>query len=69
MSLGIVGHVEEFHDCKCGLCDHEERRHCIEAKCNCCDLEDTFSLLSHFDFEPAQSEYVTRQRLKDAMLL
>jgi hypothetical protein len=50
--------------CKCGLCDHDSRTDCISGRCYCCDLEDAFAVLTHFEFEP-QSQMVTNERQKD----
>jgi len=45
-------HEQDLMRCKCGLCNHDSRRSCIEGRCYCCDLEDIFAVLSHIDFEP-----------------
>ena len=42
----------ELMHCKCGLCNHHSRADCINGGCYCCDLEDTFSILSQMEFEP-----------------
>ena len=58
---------EDLHSCKCSLCEHDWRHSCIEGKCYCCDLEDSFALLTRQEFE-FQSRLVTEERTrKEAM--
>jgi len=45
-------HNERLLWCKCGLCDHHSKEICVRERCNCCDLEDMFSLLSQHEFYP-----------------
>src|SRR5574338_640447 len=40
------------YGCKCGVCNHSSKTSCIHQDCDCCNLEDMFSLLTHFEFEP-----------------
>ena len=49
--------------CKCDLCHHSDRIECISGRCYCCDLEDAFSLLTLHEFEPPQSQLVTRENM------
>jgi hypothetical protein len=37
--------------CKCGSCGHDSRYDCVKSRCFCCDLEDTFAILTHHEFE------------------
>lgn len=52
----------EVYRCKCGSCDHDSRALCIEGRCDCCDLEDTFAILARRDDEPA-NRMVTRDHI------
>lgn len=36
----------EVAACKCDACSHSSRIDCINAKCQCCDLEDEFAMLA-----------------------
>ncbi|HEV8386084.1 MAG TPA: hypothetical protein VGQ03_00525 [Nitrososphaera sp.] len=46
------GYRTDVMHCRCGLCDHDSRNDCISGRCYCCDLEDAFAVLTHFEFEP-----------------
>ena len=48
---------DSLYACKCGACDHESKSLCIEGQCDCCDLEDTFAILSQHEFEPRHLRY------------
>jgi hypothetical protein len=67
--MQIVGHLTEsgLMNCKCGLCNHDSREDCIKGRCYCCDLEDTFAILSQSEFEPqsriATSSSIARKTL------
>lgn len=52
--------------CKCGQCDHASRGDCIDGRCYCCDLEDIFAVLTHFEFEP-QSNLIASEHQKDVL--
>lgn len=54
----------EIMHCKCGLCNHNSRADCINGHCYCCDLEDTFAILSQHEFEP-QSKVITSQNIAE----
>lgn len=58
---------KELMRCKCGLCNHESRESCINGRCYCCDLEDTFAVLSQQEFEP-QSKVVTKEHLNELLV-
>lgn len=36
----------EVTACKCDVCLHSSRIDCINARCQCCDLEDEFAMLA-----------------------
>jgi hypothetical protein len=51
--------------CKCSLCNHDSRSDCITSgNCDCCNLEDIFSILSQHEFEP-QSKVVTSKNRRE----
>jgi hypothetical protein len=41
----------ELGPCKCGNCQSHTMADCINGRCDCCDLEDTFSVLTGVDVE------------------
>jgi hypothetical protein len=62
MSL-FDNHIKnELTHCKCGRCDHDHRHNCMAERCYCCDLEDTFSLLTQHEFDPPQSKLSEREK-------
>jgi hypothetical protein len=40
-----------YMNCKCKMCVHDWRNDCIEGYCNCCELEDGFSLVVKAEFD------------------
>ena len=40
----------DYFFCKCTKCEHKNRIDCINNRCQCCDLEDGFSLAVKAEF-------------------
>lgn len=47
----VIMNSQELFHCKCHICGHESRKTCILEKCECCELEDTFSILARVEAE------------------
>ena len=41
----------DYVRCKCKNCEHDVRYDCISARCDCCDLEDGFSICIKGEFD------------------
>ena len=52
---------DALNHCRCDACGHSSRMECVRIDCNCCNLEDMFTLLSHVEFDP-HHEFRTHTR-------
>lgn len=41
----------DYEKCKCAKCDHRMRKECIANNCQCCNLEDAYSLATKVAFD------------------
>jgi len=47
----IIEQDGDYLKCRCARCAHESRRECTKKNCDCCNLEDAYSLATRIDFE------------------
>ncbi|HEU4605085.1 MAG TPA: hypothetical protein VFS46_02485 [Nitrososphaera sp.] len=47
----VVKQNNDYLKCGCAKCTHKSRKECIAGNCQCCNLEDAYSLATRVDFE------------------